>query len=123
MQRNSCHIIVSWDPSWQQWLKLNVDGSKIKNGQGIGFIVRDHLGKPFMEGGRQFIYPHIFRNLLREYQGKLIIEGDSMNALQRIQTKQGDITGDHHVWLNRSCLYYQALKECYFNAVTEKLMQ
>ena len=94
--RQSLHRIISWSPPWPHWLKLNFDGTKKRNGQRIGFIVRDWSGFLYLAGYKSIAIPQThnslelravwwgLKGLSKFYQGPLSIEGDSQVTLLTI---------------------------------------
>ena len=81
--------MIYWSLPWPDWLKVNFDGAKNVNGQGIGFMVRDSIGQPIIAGRKRLIklctinhielcFPWRSLTILQHHcNGKLIIQGDS----------------------------------------------
>ena len=70
--------IVSWSP-------LNFDGARNKDGQGIGFVVRDCTGKPFSTGYnglyRGSFSNHLYILFIKFTMVQFFIEGDRPSHL------------------------------------------
>lgn len=99
LRRKSMENCIKWKPPDQGFIKLNFDGSVIKDqGTAIGFIIRDDEGCPIFAGSKSVPSHHVpitealalregLRLALRQNLFKVQVEGDSKLIIDCVLNK------------------------------------